>query len=195
MLLNHGHCKIEWGGNEYNISPSLQNISKIGSPIEIIEDFKSFISSTSPSQAFSIAINVINCCSDKDLPTELTGRFRLNSAETKLVYVMPSHGLPMFDDVLTLAEHCFLHGVCGKSGKKGDGDPLTEFNAYEIMAMARVNLEISASEAANMTMTELVIMMDAMIKVKHPNAKEDNKMSVKEEDSLIDLFEKHNGVH
>ena len=162
MLLQYGHCEIEWQGEKYRLAPTFANIAKIGSPLEIIEDFKSFISTWSVMQKFSIAISVLNACSDKLIPEELTGRYQFSERQDKFLYVQPSHGLPMIEDVITLAEHCLIHGICGKNTSKSDsGEPLKEFDSYKFMELARVHLGMSAAEAENMTMTEFSRMMDA----------------------------------
>ena len=43
MLLGYGHAEIEWQGVKYRLAPSFANIAKLGSPIEIVELFTSFI--------------------------------------------------------------------------------------------------------------------------------------------------------
>jgi len=191
MLLAYGHAEIEWQGVKYCLAPTFANIAKIGTPKEIIDDFKAFISTNSFWYKFSIAINVLNACCDKEIPVELTGEIKFSEWNNKFLYSKPSHGLPMINDVMILAEHCLLHGVCGKSEREeSNGEPLEYFNAYEFMELARVHLGLSANEASNMTMTEFVRMMDA----KFP---EDKNKQI-EEDERNDLFnwlEEKNKVH
>ena len=98
MLTAYGHVKIEWGDKVFNLSPSLVNIAKIGSPKEIVK--------------FSIALNVLKCCSDIELPEKLTGGVRFSDKQQKFMIVNPAHGEAMIGDVIKLAEHCLLHGVC-----------------------------------------------------------------------------------
>lgn len=191
MLLEYGHAEIEWEGVKYRLSPTFANMSKIGSPVEIIEDFKSFISTMNVVHKFNIAINVLNACCDKEIPSSLVGRVQFSERRNKFLYVKPAHSLPMLIDVITLAEHCFLHGICGKTyNKQSTGEPLKTFDAYEYMELARVHLGLSLSEASNMTMTEFVRMMDA----KFPPEKSD-QLTKEENNELLSWFEEQNKVH
>ncbi len=175
MLLQYGHCEIEWQGETYRLAPTFANIAKIGSPVEIIDDFKSFISTSSIMQKFCIALTVLNSCSDKSIPETLTGRYQYSERKNRFLYVQPSHGLPMVADVITLAEHCLIHGICGKADNSGEGEPLKEFNAYEFMELSRVHLGMSAGEAANMTMTEFSRMMAAKFPPEKPEGPSDDE--------------------
>lgn len=191
MLLSYGHAEIEWQGVKYRLAPTFANIAKIGTPKEIIDDFKSFITNLNVIHKFNISINVLNACCDKELPVELTGQIKFSERQQKFLYSQPKHGLPMINDIITLAEHCLLHGVCGKSDNdNGKGEPLEYFNAYEFMELARVHLGLSANEASNMTMTEFVRMMDA----KFP---EDKSKQIEEDErnNLFNWLEEKNKVH
>ncbi len=108
------------------------------------------------------------------------------------MYVKPSHDLDMFNDVIVLAEHLLLHGICGKVEEKtkGKGEKLDEFDAYEYMEMARINLGQTPEQASNMTMTEFI----RLAQRKHPPEKSD--APDEELDSqLLDWFNDNNGVH
>ncbi len=191
MLLAYGHAQIEWKGVKYRLSPTFANIAKIGTPTEIIEDFKSFISTMSITHKFNIAISVLNACSDKLIPEALVGRVQFSEKQNKFLYVRPVHGLPMISDVITLAEHCFLHGICGKSDKKGSGESIEAFDAYEYMELSRVHLGLSTSEAENMTMTEFVRMMDA----KFPPENKDEITREESDDLFAWLQEQNSKAH
>ena len=191
MLLTYGHAEIEWKGVKYRLSPTFANIAKIGTPKEIIEDFKSFITTLSLSHKFNISMNVLNACCDKELPEALTGRMQFSERQQKFLYVEPKHGLPMINDVIILAEHCLLHGICGKSDSDtGKGESLEYFDAYEFMELARVHLRLSADEAGNMTMTEFVRLMDA----KFPPDKSE-QIDLQESNDLLAWVEDKNKVH
>ena len=182
MLLAYGHAKIEWQGVTYSLAPTFANIAKIGSPSEIVDDFKSFISSINPVYKFNIALSVLRACCDRDLPEAFTGRTVFMSG--KLKYVQPAHGVNVFSDIITLAEHCFIHGVCGKveqDDNEKDGEPLKEFDAYAFMEMSRVHLGMSREEAQNLTMTEFIRMMRA----KFPEQKDKDKPSRSEEKDML----------
>lgn len=190
MLLAYGHASIKWQGEEYRLAPTFANIAKIGTPTEIIDDFKSFISTMNVGHKFNIALCVLNACCDKELPVKLTGEMKFSERQNKFLYSQPSHGLPMIADIITLAEHCFLHGVCGKSDKKGSGDPIDSFDAYAFMELARVKLRVNSEEAGNMTMTEFVRLIDA----KFP-PENNGDITREESDDLFSWLQDKDKVH
>jgi len=162
MLLAYGHAEIEWQGVKYRLAPTFANIAKLGSPVEIVELFKSFVSPGADWYKFDIAMTVLNACCDTELPERLVGRVKFSERQQRFMYVQPSHGLPMFDDVITFADHCLRHGICGQAESSSEGgDPLTEFDAYSFIEMAQEHLNTSLDDAANMTMTQFVRRMNA----------------------------------
>ena len=171
MLTEYGHVGVRWQDTQYVLSPSFINISKLGSPKEIIDDFKQFIESNDIWK-FIIATGVLNACSDKEIPESLIGKVKFSNRHKRFMYVKPSHDMDMFNDVIVLAEHLLLHGVCGKSDseKKGKGEKLEEFDAYSFMEMARVHLDQTSEQAANMTMTEFIRMINAKFPAEESDA-------------------------
>lgn len=192
MLTAYGHAKIEWGDKVFNLSPSFVNIAKLGNPTEIIETFKDFVSSTNLIVKFSIALNVLECCSDVEIPRALTGGVKFSERQQRFLIVNPEHGDAMVSDIITLAEHCLIHGICGKvksTGKKGDA--IKEFDAYSFMELARIHLSLSLSDASQMTMTEFLRLMDA----KFPPEKNENEPTREEEADLLAWFTSNNKAH
>ena len=190
MMTKYGHVCIEWGGVEYRLTPSLKNIATIGSPKEIVDDFKRFLS-CGPVWRFAIALGVVNACSDKELPESLTGSVAFGKTKSNLMYVKPKHDLDMFNDITVLGEHLFIHGVCGRTDEKGGGKPMESFDAYEIMEIARCHLDLPSEEAKNLTMTEF----SRMMKAKFPSEKKEDRISPDEDAAMLAWFEKNNGVH
>ena len=191
MLTAYGHSKIEWGDQEFILSPSLSNIAKIGTPTEIIDTFKQFISATNLVFKFSIALNVLKCCSDPELPERLTGGVKFSKRQNRFMITQPSHGINMINDIIVLAEHCLIHGVCGKSDKKKSGEPATEFDAYSFMELARIHLGLSVEGAAKMTMTEFSRLMNA----KFPPQVNEDAVSEQEQIEMAAWLKKQNKVH
>lgn len=191
MLTAYGHTKIEWCDRVFILSPTFANIAKIGTPTEIIDTFKQFISASNLVYKFSIALNILKCCSDIELPDSLTGTVKFSERQQKFMITQPSHGINMINDVIVLAEHCLIHGVCGKSDKKQSGDPVKEFDAYSFMELARIHLGLSADESAKMTMTEFSRMMDA----KFPPQVNENAASEQEQIEMAAWLKKQNKVH
>ena len=191
MLTNYGHAKIEWGEQVFNLSPSFVNIAKIGKPKEIIDTFKDFVATNNLIMKFSIALNVLECCSDKEIPEKLTGGVKFSDKQQKFMIVNPLHGEAMIHDIIILAEHCLIHGVCGKVESKSDGKPMEEFDAYLYMELARIHLNLSLDDASKITMTEFIRLMDA----KFPKEKNENEASTEEEAELLAFFLSENKVH
>lgn len=191
VLTAYGHVKIEWGDRAFNLSPSFVNIAKIGNPKEIIDTFKDFIASNNLIVKFAIALNVLECCSDKEIPRALTGGVKFSERQQKFMLVNPEHGEAMIRDVIILAEHCLIHGVCGKVESKGKGEPVTEFDAYSFMELARIHLNLSLDDASKMTMTEFLRLMDA----KFPPEKNEDEASPEEEADLLAWFTSTNKAH
>lgn len=191
MLTAYGHTKIEWGDKEFILSPSFINIAKIGSPVEIIDVFKQFISSTNIVFKFSIALNVLRCCSEPELPESLTGGVKFSERQDRFMITQPGHGISMISDVIVLAEHCLIHGICGKIERESQGEPATEFDAYSFMELARIHLEVSVDDAAKMTMTEFSRLMEA----KFPPQKNENIGSLKEQKEMAAWLKNQNKVH
>lgn len=188
MLIAYGHTKIEWGDRVFILSPTFANIAKIGGPKEIIDTFKEFIETTNLAHKFSMALNILDCCSDISLPEELTGTVRPSANNDRILITQPKHGINMVNDIIVLAEHCLIHGICGKSDKKQDGEPVTEFDAYSFMELARIHLGLSATDAAQMTMTEFSRMMEA----KFPPQIDENAVNEDEQIAMGEWLAKQN---
>ncbi len=191
MLTAYGHTKIEWGEKVFILSPTFSNIAKIGTPTEIIDTFKQFISSTHLVTKFSIALNILKCCSEPELPFAFTGGVKFSNRQDRFMITHPSHGKDMINDVIVLAEHCLIHGICGKIERESKGEPVTEFDAYSFMELARVHLGLSSDEAGNMTMTEFSRMMEA----KFPPEKNENIGNLKEQQEMAAWLKEQNKVH
>ncbi len=189
MLTEYGHAQISWNGVNYTLSPSFINISKIGSPKEIIDDFKSFIESSGVWK-FIIATSVLNACSDKELPESLLGKVKFSDNQNRFMYVKPNHNMDMFNDAIVLAEHLLIHGICGKSDSKGNGDRVEEFDACAFIEDARIHLGQTSEQAENMTMTEFI----RLVKRKFP-AEESDAPNEELDTQLLDWFNQENKVH
>ena len=187
MLTAYGHAEIEWQGDIYRLAPTFSNISKLGSPVEIVELFKSFTSPGAAWHKFNIAVSVLNACCDKPIPESLIGRVKFSDRQQRFMYVQPSHGLPMLHDTIAFAEHLLLHGVCGKVESSGDGEPMKEFDAYSFIELARVHLDMSRDESASLTMTEFCRVMAT----KFPPPKQEG-ITVEENDDMLAWFKEQN---
>ncbi|AKA61192.1 hypothetical protein [Pseudoalteromonas phage H103] len=162
LLKEYGHGCIEYGDVKYIIVPSFIKISAIGTPEEIINTVKG-LHSDDPLDVYSSAFSILQSCCDKDFPRELFGDLSMTDDGINKLDVSPEQ----INDLIVLANHCVLHGVVGKVDfKGGEGEPLTEFDAYEYIDLAVEHFNLSYDEAAKMTMTQFVRRM----RTKYPEA-------------------------
>lgn len=191
----YGEFKVEFGGQEFTFKPSLENISSIGTPEEIINVFcdvnhinymewRNNLSALSnevdkqvskhyKTKALQAAILVLRSCCDKD-PISMTGGFRMGR---KAFYQV---GFEDPKNLIILAKHLLNHGVIGvrketkrkPKGRKGKFE--SKFFASEYVDIARVHLGLSRDEAWTLTMTEFVSLFDA----KFPEKEDESKFEV-----------------
>lgn len=191
MRVKYGFAEINIGGEVYTLAPSLLNISKIGTPKEIIESFH-IISNYDVNYitSFSTACNILQCCG---LPFFVTGGLRFSELKNKtLIYP----GLLPIDDVFILAAHCLKHGVCGivDDNKEDDKEekkpkPMTEFDAHKFIVDAMDILSLSLSEAENLTMTQFGKLINAKLSsIKSRDEKEVNNSPEEKEDLEAALY-------
>lgn len=185
MHTQYGDFTAHTKNGDFTFRPSLENISKIGDPQSIINTFSDVhmfplfrwietcknIENSALEKAIPIYKNkamiaaklILTSCCDRDA-TEFFGDWDL--VGKKIVGRVGLESNP--DKILTLAKHLMFHGVVGKSDnketKKG-AKKSPEFKAVEYVTMARNKngLGLSREEAWSMTMTELVMEMEAII--------------------------------
>ena len=177
---------------EYFFKPSFENIMKIGSPSEIVESYailngseinrtialafdafgsipdivlKAFRSRHYGGKIFSTAMNVMRSCCYVDA-TPLIGYYK--HGMRGLVYVP---GAISIDMIIALARNLLDHGIIGRANlrvpARDEKGYSAEFNAAEYITSARVNFNMPISEARQLSMTELHM----MIKQKYPEPK------------------------
>ena len=183
MLTRYGFAAIYIDGVEYKLSPTFQNIDKLGTPSEIIETVKSLYNCPSFNWQYHRALEVVQACCEPKLPEKFTGRFKtLENGKIKLVNP-PS--ADFIHDIVVLALHCIKHGVTGFTGDDsgGEGEPLKEFDAYFYMGLAQEHLNKTREQSADMTMTEFLMLWD----IKFPEAKKkrEERLTKSEQDSLF----------
>lgn len=184
MLTRYGFGAIHVDGVKYEIRPTFQNMDKLGSPKEIIETFISFFNCPSVNWQYHRATEILNACCNPELPTSLTGRFKVyENGKLKLVNP-PSNDF--MHDIIVLASHCLKHGVVGDTGEEsqGDGEPIKQFDPYYFIGLACEHLGRTREQAADMTLTEFLMAWD----MKFPEAKKkrDERLSKTEQQRLMD---------
>lgn len=184
MLTRYGFAAIYIDDVEYKLSPTFQNIDKLGTPKEIIETVTSLYNCPSINWQYHRALEIVQACCEPKLPEKATGRFKVyDNGKLKLVNPPSSD---FMSDILVLASHCIKHGVIGVTGDEssGDGEPMKEFDSYMYMGLAQEHLNKTREQAADMTMTEFLMAWD----IKFPEAKKkrDEKLSKAEQQRLMD---------
>lgn len=191
-MIEYGHITIA-SPFEMSFIPSLENINKIGSPQEIIEtvsdvyslrerhflnnienpttDLINSIKKTAGKSALRASLVVLYSCCDRD-PSKLVGHFKENGHYAK--------GIESFENIIELAKALLKNGVVGKSARKSTHDnskKSNKFDAVYYINIARVHLKLSREESSRLTMTELIMLMEAM----HPE-EDTGKVSMSKEE-------------
>lgn len=176
----YGFAEIRIGDEVHSLVPSFFNISKIGTPTEIVQkmydiSYRGFLFT----KAFDSACEVLHACG---LSFELTGWLHFSERQKKFLV---RQGILPIEDVFVLAEHCMLHGVIGSvesndRDKDKKGEPLHEFNIHNYLVDAVEFLGVTMEYAENMTMTQFV----KLVKAKNENMalRDPNSLRSKEKD-------------
>ena len=159
MLTRYGHARIKVNGDEFFLSPTLINVSSIGTPKEIIETVHGLASyKYNQAQAYLCACLILDACG---LPQDVTGGIDYSQRQNK--HLIAPGKLPV-EDVFTLAWHCVKHGICGPQDDDQDGEPIDEFESDRFIMMAVEHLGLSLSESQALTRTQFV----SLIAAKYP---------------------------
>lgn len=160
VITDIGQFAIHINDATFIFTPSFLNMTKIGTPSEIVKTFSIiFGAEDSVSEQFFIDLvdKVLTACCESDCSV-ITGYLEGN--ENKLVTV---DGLTIHDRVI-LAQHLLKHGLIGESQlkKKSDNaDYSDEFHAKKFVYMAVAHLGMSEVDAWNMSMTAFQEAMEA----------------------------------
>lgn len=183
MLTRYGFAAIYIDDIEYKLSPTFQNIDKLGTPKEIIETVTSFFNCPSVNWQYHRAVEIVQACCEPKLPEKATGKFKVYE-NGKLKLVNPP-SKDFMHDIIVLASHCIKHGVIGltDSDSSEEGEPMKEFDAYMYIGLAQEHLSKSREQAADMTLTEFLMLWD----IKFPEAKKkrEERLTKNEQDSLF----------
>ena len=172
ILKEIGQCAVVSGGVEYVFTPSFINIAQIGEPDEIIRKFNYILDRISINEistsynyytkavmltyisrlCLGTAIEIMECCCDKNLPESLIGGW-----DSKGRYVLSDKktGIPP-SDILVIASMLMKYGLIGDAeARSNDGDASVDgFSAYKFISFAISNFGCSREDAKNMTMVD-----------------------------------------
>lgn len=185
MLTRYGFGSIQIGDDLYKISPTFQNSDRLGTPKEIVGLIKYFYDLKSLPWLYMTAIDIVNTFCRPALPEKVTGTFKHSNGKLKMVNPPPDY---LIHDIIALAGHCIKHGIIGDHDiGSGEGEPMEEFDAYMYIGMAQKDLGKTREQAADMTMTEFLMVWD----IAFPEAKK--KREGRFSDSEMALWKERTG--
>lgn len=183
-IKEHGECLISYADEDYLFRPSFINITRLGSPSDIVQIFadlhsdevsqlleqvsKAFnrvspyiISELSKTTYFKkqllAAVSVLEACCDKDVSL-LTGGAYNPTSDGRGVYL--ATGALTHFQILVIARDLLQHGVIGKAKirvlqrDEGKAKKTSQFIADDYITSARIHFVMSREEAESLTMTE-----------------------------------------
>lgn len=165
LLPEVGHVRITTkAGREYVFRPALSRVAALGDPVEIIAVYGDL---HRPYAARDAAAYVLATFCDEPDCTPLTG-WRDDGGWH--AGAMPA------GEMVTIACHLMMHGMAGKARpgqRSAPGEYSPRFDVAEHIASAVVHLGVSRQEAADMTMTEIQMLVEAKYPDAHKKAGKD----------------------
>ncbi|HEY7864552.1 MAG TPA: DUF6246 family protein [Psychromonas sp.] len=185
MLTRYGFGAIYIGDKEYKISPTFQNIDRLGTPKEIVETFTSFFNCPSINWQYHRAVEILQACCKPKLPDSVTGRFKVYE-NGKMKLINPPNN-DFMHDIIVLASHCLKYGVIGvvNSESSEQAEPIKKFDAYHFIGLACEHLGRTREQAADMTLTEFMMAWDT----KFPEQKKEREEKARKAKALNALME------
>lgn len=191
-----GEMLISDAYRDYFFRPSFANMTRIGSPAEIVERFADLHTSDAPrllesaleaygeipgwllahvntlsfsSDAIFAGMIVMQACCDDDI-SALVGELR-PSKRGKRAFVFRKGKMPA-SDIIVIGQSLITHGIIGKAKvrklqRHESNSYVNEFKAFEYISAARNHFNMPRSEAERLTMTEFQLLLTA----KYPEQK------------------------
>lgn len=185
-----GECVISVGNDDYFFRPSFGNMSKIGTPEEIVQAFYalhnresqkliietalytgtvpawliSYINTSRVTRdAISAAMGVMQACCDTDV-SKLVGEI-VPGRTGKRAFVWKV-GKMKPQDRVAIASSLITHGIIGKAKirqlqRHESKTTTTEFKAIDYINSARTHFRMSRDDAERLTMTEFILLLNA----------------------------------
>lgn len=184
MLTRYGFGAIHIDDKQYKISPTFQNIVKLGNPKEIIETFTAFFNCPSINWQYHRAVEILQACCEPNLPDKITGRFKVYE-NGKMKLINPPSA-DFMHDIIVLAGHCLRYGIVGVTDEESleEGEPIKEFDPYYFIGLATEHLGRTREQAADMTLTEFMMAWD----IKFPEQKKEREKAAFKKKDTQDLI-------
>jgi hypothetical protein len=178
-----GEMVISDTDRDYFFRPSFANMTRIGSPVAIVERFAELYTSDAPrlleaaiasygevpgwllvhinapsfsSDAIYAGMIVMQACCDDDI-SSLVGELR-PSKRGKRAFVFRQGKIPA-SDIIVLGQSLITHGIIGKAKvrklqRNESNSYVNEFKSFEYISAARNHFNMPRAEAEQLTMTE-----------------------------------------
>ena len=181
---------------EWVFRPSFKNLSRIGSPSEIVSIFGDLYGASydgmlreCPSafmprlmeiahrNVLQHALHILYSCHEGDDDAglvRLIGGFSPNYHQTDILYQV---GKMPTDNIIALARSLLKHGMIGTKKTEGCGDYVPQWNPSEFIDLARTALKLPLAEAEQLTMTRFQRLIDQA----YPDAKKPDRDIMKKE--------------
>lgn len=202
-----GHVAVTVSNRVYAFRPTLANISRVGSPVEVVELAATLLSTPQPTlhawrqvqvkrahwrAQLGAALGFLYSCADESIDGD-------ELAELLGTLTPPRRYRPgkvPADILVLLGQQLARHGVIGVVSESDlppaprPDDYVAEFNAAEMAALAQAHLGASLPDAWGMTMTSLARGLAAKYPVPKDSAAK--PMTVEDNDRALAWLEKVN---
>ena len=196
-IKEHGECIVYHGDREYFFRPSFSAMMQIGEPKDIVQCYADVHDDTtlklinelvlvcgkvpdwsadylnrfgSVKKSLLAAMDVLTACCNDDV-TPLIGYLKESRRSDR--GMMWVKGLLEHHQIVILASSLMQHGIIGKAKVRipqraaSTGKKTNDFHAVEYINAARAHFGMTRDDAASLTMTEFVLLLNA----KFPNQK------------------------
>ncbi len=165
-----GELGIKVDGRNFLLRPSFLAMSRIGTPEEIVLDFRHLCSAfevlmgrldvirvIQPLWAFDCAKHIIECCLVSD-DRETDADWLCGEVDYEGATLVREGGKLDADDVVKIAFSMVRYGISGKPEgkmwKKGSSRPMEEFDPSKLVGIAVSQFNMQPDAAWNLTMVE-----------------------------------------
>lgn len=206
ILAEIGEIGIHKGGAVHLLRPSFYAISKLGTPLEIVQLFAAVHSEhftkRGKTEQFATALGVLYACSADDCPVyELFGTYTPAMQRWREPWKPGTYrrGAVPAAHVLPLARSLLAHGVVGEVSalpRREDAEPeyQTEFHPREHVATAMAHLGLGEREAWAMTMTGLVLALRSKYPTNDKDTPGRSAPSLEEHDRAMEWADKIDAI-
>lgn len=156
-----GHFSVKVGGDKYNLTPSLRNMSRLASASRLIVFYDMMHSNKVPENVLiDLSREIILTCAD----SEEIDKHLIKCKRGKPHITKDSFSA---SDQVVVAAGLIRHGVAGVNrpnnagSRKASGKEVTEFDVNRVVAESMIHFGLSRAEALDLTMSEFYQLLAA----------------------------------